>query len=502
MAGYGRVGVSAVRPVGNIQETHQYDVDVRFDIGFDWGGYNYNPAPYRITCDGQTQSGSQAFSIPSGGGNVVWGNIGGTKTFRITMPNSGQNKTIQLSATINTEVNPSVINASGSYTLSAVTWSYTVKYDANGGSNTPASQTKQHGKNLVLSSTVPIKNGYIFLGWSTSRDSNTVSYSPGSTYTSNSNITLYAVWSKVNPVKFSITPKNITIPSTSGGEANVPLVSLAYVPVTTSQNYTTNFYYKVCYVDSINGDVIDLNTNSLNKTIGPLNHKDISHGAGGSDGTLISIASDIVKKSIQNCKSDTEVKFLVAVSTGDNKFSNDSTWKTIVTCKLIDFNVLRCTDIEAKRDSNNDVIANIQLKYPKSYTQATTFPKLKMEISSTSSFLPIQIIKDGTDNLVTYTVTIPSSYLPTTSGTINLYTSDKLFDVKLQFRHSSTASDGDSIYIYPNGNCEAIEFIEHDTKFGFEAGGKVYCKEFIETNEGIILDMNNKKMIFSQLIEV
>lgn len=166
MAGYGRVGVSAVRPVGNIQETHQYDVDVRFDIGFDWGGYNYNPAPYRITCDGQTQSGSQAFSIPSGGGNVVWGNIGGTKTFRITMPNSGQNKTIQLSATINTELNPSVINASGSYTLSAVTWSYTVKYDANGGSNTPASQTKQHGKNLVLSSTVPIKNGYIFLGWS------------------------------------------------------------------------------------------------------------------------------------------------------------------------------------------------------------------------------------------------------------------------------------------------------------------------------------------------
>lgn len=70
MAGYGRVGVSAVRPVRNIQETHQYDVDVRFDIGFDWGGYNYNPAPYRITCDGQTQSGSQAFSIPSGGGKA------------------------------------------------------------------------------------------------------------------------------------------------------------------------------------------------------------------------------------------------------------------------------------------------------------------------------------------------------------------------------------------------------------------------------------------------
>ena len=70
---------------------------------------------------------------------------------------------------------------------------YTVKYNANGGSNAPADQVKTQGKSLTLSSTVPQKSGYDFLGWSTTANGS-VAYKAESTYTSDAAVTLYAVW--------------------------------------------------------------------------------------------------------------------------------------------------------------------------------------------------------------------------------------------------------------------------------------------------------------------
>jgi len=185
--------VTAVRGVGDANLTHQYDVDIRFDIAFDWGGYNYGGAPYSMSCDGQNTSGSATFAVGSGGGNWIWTNIGGTKTFRITMPTSGQPKNIGFSATINTGINPSTISASGSYALSAITWEHTVSYNANGGTGSPGSQKKIYGSNLTLSSARPTRDGYVFMGWATS-SAGEVSYMPGSTYGADVDITLYAVW--------------------------------------------------------------------------------------------------------------------------------------------------------------------------------------------------------------------------------------------------------------------------------------------------------------------
>ncbi|MBQ8765976.1 MAG: InlB B-repeat-containing protein [Clostridia bacterium] len=78
---------------------------------------------------------------------------------------------------------------------------YTISYNANGGSGAPSSQTKYHNQNLTLSSTVPTRIGYIFVGWGTSSGDTTVDYYAGGTYTQNSAITLYAIW----------TPQNIDI---------------------------------------------------------------------------------------------------------------------------------------------------------------------------------------------------------------------------------------------------------------------------------------------------
>lgn len=71
--------------------------------------------------------------------------------------------------------------------------SYTVSYNANGGSGAPSSQTKWYNETLKLSSAIPTRERYEFLGWSTSQNGS-VSYSAGSNYTSNSGVTLYAVW--------------------------------------------------------------------------------------------------------------------------------------------------------------------------------------------------------------------------------------------------------------------------------------------------------------------
>ena len=73
---------------------------------------------------------------------------------------------------------------------------YTVSYNANGGIGAPTAQTKVHGTNLTLSASIPSRDGYEFLGWSTNSGATSPSYYPGDVYNSNSSITLYAVWSK------------------------------------------------------------------------------------------------------------------------------------------------------------------------------------------------------------------------------------------------------------------------------------------------------------------
>ena len=80
---------------------------------------------------------------------------------------------------------------------------YTVSYNANGGSTAPASQTKVHGVTLTLSSTIPYRFNYEFLGWSVSSSATTATYTAGGSYTGNASVTLYAVW-KYKPATYTV----------------------------------------------------------------------------------------------------------------------------------------------------------------------------------------------------------------------------------------------------------------------------------------------------------
>lgn len=71
---------------------------------------------------------------------------------------------------------------------------YTVTFNANGGTGGPTTQTKTYGKDLTLSTSKPTKTNYTFLGWATSKTATTAKYSAGDTYSANEAVTLYAVW--------------------------------------------------------------------------------------------------------------------------------------------------------------------------------------------------------------------------------------------------------------------------------------------------------------------
>ena len=70
---------------------------------------------------------------------------------------------------------------------------YTVKYDLNGGTGVLQEQKKVYGEPLVLNGISPFKENYVFCGWAQSPNG-PVEYQPGSVYSKNDNITLYAVW--------------------------------------------------------------------------------------------------------------------------------------------------------------------------------------------------------------------------------------------------------------------------------------------------------------------
>ena len=113
---------------------------------------------------------------------------------------------------------------------------YTIKYDANGGSGAPGNQTKTYGVDLTLSSTKPTRanasagsytvtynansgsvspasasaartTSYTFNNWNTASGGGGTSYASGGTYSTNAAATLYAQWNS------STTTAAVTLPT-------------------------------------------------------------------------------------------------------------------------------------------------------------------------------------------------------------------------------------------------------------------------------------------------
>lgn len=83
--------------------------------------------------------------------------------------------------------------------------SFTVSYQGNGGRKVPPSGFAFAGDNYTLSDAVPIRDGYTFMGWSTSALGEDVDYAPGAVINNvQENHTFYAVWEKNDSVSYNI----------------------------------------------------------------------------------------------------------------------------------------------------------------------------------------------------------------------------------------------------------------------------------------------------------
>ena len=95
-----------------------------------------------------------------------------------------------------TATDASGTTVSKTLTINVIGQGSTVSYDANGGYGTPEPQTKEKDIDITLSTMIPTRTGYKFLGWSDNANATAAQYSAGDTYSGNIDVTLYAVWAQ------------------------------------------------------------------------------------------------------------------------------------------------------------------------------------------------------------------------------------------------------------------------------------------------------------------
>lgn len=161
----------------------------------------YIPAGYWIYSTGVvvtiTINGQPYTTTLFGNGSYYYGSDGAkTATFSVDVPKGTGAKNVAWSVAFKRAMDGYIYDtahtATGTIAVGALP-SYTVSYNANGGSGAPSAQTKWYGSTLKLSTATPTRAGYSFIGWSTANDSS-VEYAAGANYTANSAVTLYAVW--------------------------------------------------------------------------------------------------------------------------------------------------------------------------------------------------------------------------------------------------------------------------------------------------------------------
>ena len=183
------------------------DYDLQ-SIDGDTDRLNYT-AYYYGSSGAYTNGAARAWSVKVNGSTVKSGSyninrVSGTRTLGsgyvdIALGHSIKNTTVSISFNFDLTWSGSYAGtrtASGT-TASRAKTSYTVSYNANGGSGAPSAQTKWYNESLTLSSTKPTRTGYTFAGWNTNSSGTGTNYSSGGTYTGNAAVTLYAKWTAI-----------------------------------------------------------------------------------------------------------------------------------------------------------------------------------------------------------------------------------------------------------------------------------------------------------------
>ena len=154
---------------------------------------------------------------------------------------------------------------------------YTVSYNLNGGTGSISNQTKIHDQTLTLTSTKPSRTNYEFVGWNTQSNGSGTTYLPGSSYTSNSEILLYAIW-KIAYQKPTITNLKIVRCDSTGNQDDI---TGQYAKVTFDwscfQDGITSNPVSSIVIDGTSISGVSGTTGTINTVIGGSYNVDISY---------------------------------------------------------------------------------------------------------------------------------------------------------------------------------------------------------------------------------
>ena len=129
---------------------------------------------------------------------------------------------------------------------------YTITYNANGGDGVTTTQSKTHGQAVTLEGPIPTRVGYNFLGWSALPTATEPSYVNGDQYSTEGNVTLFAVWQQ----------KTYTITFSSG--EGYSLHSIGSMTVAHGENFEFNLFVDPAYAQ--NQPTVYVNAGSINAT--------------------------------------------------------------------------------------------------------------------------------------------------------------------------------------------------------------------------------------------
>ena len=177
---------------------------VKVKVGDIISGYKVSSiSGYYITVDlGKYNVNNNTFRLPYA--KDIWEGVDNNKVDYISWAGSGSNRRSEgASALLANGKNTAYYYFKGAPVL----LTFTLNYDANGGTGAPASQTykatseyeKSH--TFTISSQAPTRDGYTFLGWNTNRSATTANYQPNGSIVVTGTTTLYAVWEENTPPK-------------------------------------------------------------------------------------------------------------------------------------------------------------------------------------------------------------------------------------------------------------------------------------------------------------
>lgn len=380
----------------------------------------------------------------------------------------------------NIEAVDGTMTVSTSYDIPALA-SYTVSFNANGGSGAPSSQTKYYGKTLTLSSTTPTRSGYTFLGWSTSSSATSATYKAGGSYTANAAATLYAIWRKTITVTYNANNGSDAPSATTGYMYN----SATSCTVTLSSDEPTRTNYSFLGWSTSSsatsasyspGGQITISANTTLYAVWQNTGYTIKYYAnGGSNapGSQVKTAGkSITLSSSKPTRSGYSFTGWATSSTGSVAYQPGATYSTDANLNLYAVWTPIYT-VKYNANCGSGEPASQEKKQGASITLSSTKPTRKG-----------YDFKGWGTSRDTTTVSYAAGATYSKDASITLYA-------------VWTKSDS-KVYVYINSNkIEAYQFIEDSSsKPGFYSGGIVRATEFVERGDGVLLCANMGAVTF------